>query len=200
VIGGRRSEVWAYGLRNPWRFSFDRQTRDLYIADVGQGSWEEIDFQPTASAGGENYGWRLMEGAHCYNPSSNCPTAGLTPPVAEYSHAAGACSVTGGYVYRGAPYPRMRGVYFYGDFCSGQLWGLARDGATWRSQPLLDSTHQISTFGEDEAGNLYLADFGGTVYQLTDSDPCTGQPGAAVPAASRFRSYLAVVPRLDCGV
>jgi glucose/arabinose dehydrogenase len=213
LIGGRRSELWAYGLRNPWRFSFDRQTRDLYIADVGQDSWEEIDFQSAASGGGENYGWRLMEGAHCFNPSTSCPTAGLTLPVAEYSHSMGACSVTGGYVYRGSSYPRMQGVYFYGDYCGGQLWGLTRDGAAWQSQLLLDTANQISTFGEDEAGNLYLADFGGTVHQLTDAGaptpmptptatpaPCSGQGGGAVPPADRFRVFLPLVPQGACGV
>ncbi|HEY3107718.1 MAG TPA: PQQ-dependent sugar dehydrogenase, partial [Chloroflexota bacterium] len=187
TLGGQRSEIWAYGLRNPWRFSFDRQTHDLYIADVGQGSWEEIDFQSASSGGGENYGWRLLEGAHCFNPSTNCPTAGLTMPVAEYSHASG-CSVSGGYVYRGPLYPRMRGVYFYGDYCSGQLWGLSRDGAAWQSQQLLGTAKNISTFGEDEAGNLYLADFGsGTVYQLTDS-------------VTASRVFMPLVPQRHRGV
>jgi glucose/arabinose dehydrogenase len=165
-LGGRR-EIWAYGLRNPWRMSFDRQTGDLYVADVGQGSWEEVDFQPAASTGGQNYGWRLMEGMHCYNPSSGCDPGGLTMPVVEYSHAFG-CSVTGGYVYRGTSYARMRGVYFYGDYCSGRLWGLTRDGGAWTSQELPSTGASISSFGEDEAGELYLVDYNGAVLRVTD--------------------------------
>ncbi|HEV8636118.1 MAG TPA: PQQ-dependent sugar dehydrogenase, partial [Chloroflexota bacterium] len=143
-LGGRR-EIWAYGLRNPWRIGFDRETADLYIADVGQNLREEVDFQPAASAGGENYGWRLLEGTRCFNPSTNCDPGGLTMPIAEYTHALG-CSITGGFVYRGATYPRMRGIYFYGDFCSGRLWGLTRDGGVWTSQELLDSGRAISSF------------------------------------------------------
>ncbi|MCJ7756218.1 MAG: PQQ-dependent sugar dehydrogenase, partial [Thermoanaerobaculales bacterium] len=117
-----RDEIWALGLRNPWRFSFDRSTGDLYIGDVGQGSWEEIDFEAKTDPGGRNYGWNTMEGSRCYE-SSNCSTEGLTLPAAEYSHAQG-CSVTGGYVYRGTRFPALRGLYLYGDFCSGAVWGL----------------------------------------------------------------------------
>jgi len=163
---GARREIWAWGLRNPWRFTFDRQNGDLFIGDVGQGTWEEIDYQPAASPGGVNYGWRIMEGLHCSNPNP-CSSAGLTLPVAEYSHTFG-CSVTGGFVYRGVKYPRMQGVYFYGDFCSGRIWGLRRDGANWMTTELLDTTRSISSFGEDEAGNLYVVSLGGTVDELTD--------------------------------
>jgi glucose/arabinose dehydrogenase len=106
--GGARPEVWAFGLRNPWRFSFDRETGDMWIADVGQGSWEEVDFQPADSAGGENYGWNTMEGAHCFDPANGCDTSGLVLPVHEYDHSAG-CSITGGYVYRGEAIPALRG-------------------------------------------------------------------------------------------
>lgn len=164
-------EIWAFGLRNPWRFSFDRQTHDLYIGDVGQDLWEEVDFQSAAGTGGKNYGWRLREGNHCYNPSSGCGTpANYSAPVAEYSHSLG-CSISGGYVYRGSEHANMVGFYFYGDYCSGRIWGLKKQGSTWRNQLLLESSHNISSFGEDEAGNLYLADLGdGTIYKI-DSSP-----------------------------
>ena len=163
-----RKEIWAYGLRNPWRMSFDKLTGDLFIGDVGQGAREEIDFQPAASDGGENYGWRVMEGSLCYSPSSNCNKSGKILPVAEYSHALG-CSVTGGYVYRGSTYLSMSGYYFYGDYCSGRLFTLLNEpGLGWQSVQILDTSHTISTFGEDEQGELYLADYsGGIIYQLT---------------------------------
>jgi glucose/arabinose dehydrogenase len=164
---GYRSEIWALGLRNPWRFSFDRGTGDLYIADVGQDTFEEIDVQPAASAGGENYGWNIMEGLHCYN-SSSCDKTGLTLPVSEYNHGAGDCSVTGGFVYRGREYAGLQGVYIYGDYCSGRIWGLRRTGTVWENTLLLDTDLTISTFGEDEAGNLYVADHGnGDIYKIT---------------------------------
>ena len=164
---GARPEIWAYGLRNPWRFSFDRVTGDLWIADVGQNQWEEINFQPAGDAGGENYGWPITEGTHCYG-SDTCDTAGLTMPVAEYEHGPG-CSVSGGYVYRGAQQPAMQGIYFYGDYCSGQIWGLAAgaDGQ-WQDAQLLDSDAQISAFGETESGELLVVDYGGTIYRLVN--------------------------------
>ncbi len=171
---GYRGEIWALGLRNPWRFSFDRQTADLYIGDVGQGAWEEIDFQAAASPGGENYGWRIMEGSHCYN-SATCDQTGLVLPVAEYNHSLG-CSVTGGMVYRGQDYPRMQGVYFYGDYCTGTVWGLRRAGTAWQSNVLLTTAFSISTFGEDESGNVYLADYGGDIYLLGDVLATTPTP------------------------
>lgn len=161
-----RSEIWAYGLRNPWRFSFDRITGDLYIADVGQARYEEINFQPLASAGGENYGWSLMEGAHCFRTQS-CDAEGAVPPVAEYSHDGGDCSVTGGYVYRGQLHPELRGIYFYGDFCSGRIRGLRRNGGDWRSEVILDSDLQISSFGQNQNGELLVADYGeGVIYRI----------------------------------
>jgi len=164
---GYRGEIWALGLRNPWRFSFDRSTGDLYIADVGQNAWEEVDFQSASSAGGENYGWRILEGTHCYNPSSGCvPPARYSAPVAEYSHSFG-CSVTGGYVYRGPGNAAMQGIYFYGDYCTGRIWGLQNAGG-WQTQQLAQPSINISTFGEDEAGNLYVASYsGGAIYQIT---------------------------------
>jgi glucose/arabinose dehydrogenase len=162
---GYRGEIWAMGLRNPWRFSFDRQTNDLFIGDVGQNAYEEIDFQPAASPGGENYGWNILEGNHCYN-ASTCDTTGMTSPVTEYDHSQG-CSVTGGYIYRGASYPSMQGVYFYADYCSGKVWGLQHSG-DWMSMPLLESGLSVSSFGESESGELYLTDLsGGVVYRVT---------------------------------
>ncbi len=166
-----RPEIWSYGLRNPWRFSFDRATGDLWIADVGQGDWEEIDYQPTASIGGENYGWRRMEGTHCFEPDSGCNTGDLVLPVIEYDHSGGECSVTGGYVYRGASSPRLNGMYIYGDFCSGRIWGATRTGSTVTIRDLANTTFSISTFGEDMNGELYVADHGGRVYRLFDSLP-----------------------------
>ena len=160
------NEIWAYGLRNPWRFSFDRATGDLYIADVGQNLIEEVNFQPATSTGGENYGWNIMEGTSCFL-SPECDRTDLILPVTEYSHADGNCSVTGGFVYRGSQYPPLQGTYLYADFCSGRLWGLKRSGAAWENRLLLDTTLQISSFGEDEAGNLYLADLGaGDIYKV----------------------------------
>jgi glucose/arabinose dehydrogenase len=169
---GARPEIWAYGMRNPWRFSFDRATGDLWIADVGQGLYEEIDFQPATSIGGENYGWRRMEATHCFNPPSNCTDPALVLPIVEYGHTNGACSVTGGYVYRGTRYPKFSGTYFYGDYCIGTIWGATRNAAgSFTSRQLLDTNLLISTFGEDVAGELYVADHNGTIYQLTDVSP-----------------------------
>jgi glucose/arabinose dehydrogenase len=160
------NEIWALGLRNPWRFSFDRVTGDLYIGDVGQSAYEEVNFQPAASRGGHNYGWNVMEGMHCYK-GTGCKQTGLTAPVAEYSHDSGNCSITGGFVYRGPQYPSLQGVYLYGDFCSGQLWGLRRSAAGWENALLLDSGLNLSSFGEDESGNLYVADYGrGDLYRI----------------------------------
>lgn len=160
------TEVWAYGLRNPWRFSFDRATGDLYIADVGQNQYEEVNVQPATSKGGENYGWNIMEGLHCF-ADAGCSQAGLTLPVAEYDHSNGDCSITGGFVYRGLQFPTLQGIYFYGDLCSGRIWGLRRSDTGWESSILLESQLQISSFGEDEAGNVYVADFGtGDLYRL----------------------------------
>ncbi len=163
---GVAPEIWSYGLRNPWRFSFDRQTGNLFIADVGQGAYEEVNFQPAGSSGGENYGWPIMEGPVCYN-TSGCDETGILP-VTSYSHASQpeACSVTGGYVYRGSEYASLQGFYLFGDFCSGQIWGLINDGS-WQTQQLLDTTILISSFGEDQLGTIYAADYGaGTIYKI----------------------------------
>ncbi|HXI23695.1 MAG TPA: PQQ-dependent sugar dehydrogenase, partial [Pyrinomonadaceae bacterium] len=163
-----RPEIWALGLRNPWRFSFDRQTGDLYVGDVGQDFFEEVDFQTAGSSGGQNYGWRLMEGLHCYNPST-CDSTGLTAPIIEYDHSAG-CAVMGGYVYRGSKFPSMQGLYFYGDFCSGRVWSIRQQNGSWQTTSLLESGLHVSAFGEDEAGELYMADYGaGKIYALTEA-------------------------------
>lgn len=163
-----RKEIWAYGLRNPWRFSFDRLTYDLYIGDVGQGGREEINFQPAGSTGGQNYGWNVMEGSLCYYPSSGCNQSGKVLPVAEYDHSLG-CSVTGGYALRGDMYPGMQGLYIYGDFCSGRIFALDNDSVLgWIRIQIADTPYTISTFGEDEDGRLYLADYsGGKIYEIT---------------------------------
>ena len=167
-----RGEIWATGLRNPWRFSFDRNNGDLWLADVGQGSWEEINHQPGTSIGGENYGWRLMEGLHCYNPPTSCNFTGLVLPVIEYNHSGGACSVTGGYVYRGTRSPFLRGTYLYGDYCNGKIWGASRDTrGVLVTRELADTPWLISTFGEDLNGEVYVADHNGAIYRIVDKQP-----------------------------
>lgn len=175
--GNPLDEIWAKGLRNPWRFAFDRLAGDLYIGDVGQNAWEEIDYQPASSLGGENYGWRFMEGNHCYNPSNDCDPGGLTYPIHEYSHGGSPfrCSVTGGYVYRGSAIPDLQGRYFFADYCSDQIWSLLYDGDNVTE--LIDRTaeldpgegltiNDISSFGEDAAGELYIVDLGGEVFKV----------------------------------
>ncbi len=167
---GGQPEVWAYGLRNPWRFSFDRENGDLWIADVGQNAYEEVNHQPGDSTGGENYGWDLMEGAHCFE-EEECDLAvdelRLVLPVAEYDHDLG-ISVTGGYAYRGEAVPALRGVYLYADFGTGFLWGLGRDEAgDWVTTEPVETGLNVSSFGEDAAGELYVTAFDGTLYRVT---------------------------------
>ncbi len=165
-----KPEIWAYGLRNPWRISFDRLTNDLYIGDVGEQNREEINFQEANSIGGENYGWKIMEGSLCFN-AATCNQNNLVIPVAEYSHSSG-CSVTGGYVYRGTKYPSLQGHYLYADFCAGIFFDLYRTQAnSWSYSQILDTPYGVSTFGEDEEGELYFADyFQGALYQITYSE------------------------------
>jgi glucose/arabinose dehydrogenase len=176
-----KPEIWAYGLRNPWTFSFDRKTGDLYIGDVGQNHWEEIDFQPAGSKGGENYGWKFMCGSHTFPielEKQGAPRVGVLP-IAEYSHVdQGICVVNLG-IYRGTEYPSLEGTYFTADWGSGKIWGMQKDGAgKWQMQELLDLDTPIRPTGggEDEAGNIYVthasANYGGPV------DPATGEPGA----------------------
>lgn len=175
-----RDEIWSFGLRNPWRVSFDRATGDFYIADVGQNNWEEINFQSANSTGGENYGWRLKEGNHCFNPSTNCDPGGLTDPLTEYSSNFG-CSIIGGYVYRGCLIPDLQGTYFYADWCSGSIWSFRYDGSV-----MTDSTNRTSelapgsglsidnpsSFGEDANGNIYIIDYeDGEIYRIDPAEP-----------------------------
>ncbi|MBO9367855.1 MAG: PQQ-dependent sugar dehydrogenase [Chloroflexi bacterium] len=160
------NEVWAYGLRNPWRFAFDRNG-DLYIADVGQNKWEEVNFLPAGSPSGANFGWNFWEGNHPYR--SNPPATGFLFPVAEYGHDQG-CSVTGGVVYRGAM-PEWQGIYFFGDYCSGRIWGLLRTAQGWQMQPLFETHANISTFGRDAQGEVYFAHHGGSLYRLQRRQP-----------------------------
>ena len=157
-------EIWAYGLRNPWRISFDRSTGALFIADVGQSRYEEIDREPPAYAGGRNYGWNVMEGKHCYNASS-CSTSGKTLPVAEYGHTGDDCSITGGYVYRGSAYPALAGLYVLADFCSGRFYTMPAEGSSlWMRR---DTVLNVTSFGESEDGELYAVTINGRLYQVT---------------------------------
>jgi glucose/arabinose dehydrogenase len=163
-----QQEIWAHGLRNPWRFSFDRQTGNLYIADVGQNAREEIDVQLAASAGGENYGWDIMEGNICFSPSSGCNQTGLTLPVLDYDHSQG-CSVTGGYVYRGSAIPAVQGRYFYADFCQGWIRSFRyQNGQATEQTQWLSGVGSITSFGEDALGELYVtvSSGGGAVYRI----------------------------------
>ncbi|HEX7050387.1 MAG TPA: PQQ-dependent sugar dehydrogenase [Longimicrobiales bacterium] len=164
-----RPEIWAYGLRNPWRFSFDRETGDLYIADVGQNAWEEVDVEPAGSDGGRNYGWNIMEGAHCYG-SDDCARAGLVLPAYEYPHDDGACSITGGFVYRGTAIPTLDGHYFFADLCGGWIHSFRYDAGEvsevrdWTD--VIGAVGQVTSFGEDAAGELYLTTLDGDVYRI----------------------------------
>ena len=162
--GDALDEIWAYGLRNPWRFSFDRVNGDLFIGDVGQNSVEEIDFQSASSAGGENYGWSCMEGdeAPGFNPCDGSP---LTSPILIYDHGEG-CSVTGGYRYRGN-ITTFAGKYVFGDFCSGRIWFASESAGTWSAEEWANTDISISAFGEDEEGELYVLDLGrGELYRF----------------------------------
>lgn len=168
-VSGTRAEIWSYGLRNPWRFSFDRTTGDLYIGDVGQNSREEIDVSPSAQLGrGLNFGWNTTEGTACFRPGSGCNRTGLTAPVLDYDHGHG-CSVTGGYVYRGSALPALRGQYFYADYCSGWVRSFLFSGGR-ATQPFDWSTlrpgGQITSFGEDGKGELYLIVQSGSVFRI----------------------------------
>lgn len=163
-------EIWALGLRNPWRFSFDRLTGDMWIADVGQDSWEEIDFQPASSTGGENYGWRCYEGFAPYN-TNNCGPAGeYTPPIHAYANSNSVgCSVTGGFVYRGEAFPALYGKYIYADYCSGRFWSLEPDGqGGWVNTELINTTNsEFVTFGEDKSGELFVGGIGsGNIFRI----------------------------------
>ena len=187
-VEGAKGEIWLYGLRNVWRFSFDRETGDMYLGDVGQDKWEEINFVSSASTGGQNFGWRVMEGNHCYHPPENCESIGV-PPIFEYPNNANymrvltgmdepdidGCSVTGGYVYRGSNITGLSGTYFFADYCSGNIWTFkVTDGENLefrnRTQEINlgggEFTNYISSFGEDNSGELYLVDYSGEIYKL----------------------------------
>jgi glucose/arabinose dehydrogenase len=160
-----RPEIWAHGLRNPWRYSFDRLTGDLWIADVGQSAWEEIDVQPARSDGGENYGWALMEGDHPYEGGE--PPDDVVRPVYEYSHEDGGCTITGGYVYRGTAIPELFGAYLFGDFCLGRLEALRlEDGRVTQHRDLGPVVPNLSSFGEDTRGELYVMSLSGVLSRI----------------------------------
>jgi glucose/arabinose dehydrogenase len=161
---GARPEIWAYGLRNPWRYSFDRATGDLWIGDVGQSAWEEVDRQPASSTGGENYGWNVREGSHPYTAGGSAP--GAVDPVFDYPHSDGGCVVTGGYVYRGAAIPDLVGTYVFADFCLGEIGGLRLDGDQVVHEQLGVAAGPVSSFGEDTQGELYVLSLAGGVYRL----------------------------------
>jgi glucose/arabinose dehydrogenase len=162
---GVRPEIWTVGWRNPWRFSFDRETGDMWLGDVGQNAYEEISFQ-AAGQGGGNYGWRCYEATHEYDLSENCEGKEFIDPVLEYDHSQGA-SVTGGYVYRGSAIPDLQGRYVFGDFTNGYIWFASQQNGTWTSTLWQDTDLNISSFGEDADGELFVIDYGGTIYRLT---------------------------------
>jgi glucose/arabinose dehydrogenase len=171
AVAAARSEIWSYGLRNPWRFTFDRLTGDLYIADVGQGEREEIDVGLAADGAGRgaNYGWDIMEGDACFEPASGCDRTGLILPVLQYDHSEG-CSVTGGHVYRGSAIPALQGTYFYSDFCSGWVRSFRLSSgavAEEREWPALQAGN-VTSFGQDDAGELYILTSGGSVYRIVE--------------------------------
>lgn len=166
---GVRPEIWAYGLRNPWRFSFDSNSGDLFIADVGQNAFEEVNLQPASSGGGENYGWKIMEADACFEPRQGCDTTGLVTPIIAYPHAGEwGRSISGGYVYRGPDVPALDGAYVFGDYVSGRIWKATAE-TDWAPELLLDSGFSVSTFGVGSDGALYLADHrSGSIYRLVN--------------------------------
>jgi len=181
---GTDPRIWDLGLRNPWRFSFDDKTGDLYIGDVGQDEYEEIDFEAAGSPGGFNYGWRCMEGNHVHNTQPPCNNQSLlntlTPPILDYSHAVGQ-AVIGGFVYRGKMFPALQGIYFFGDYITGRLWSVklvSRSPLTWTQYQLeLETGLHISAFGEDEQGEIYVVDYsGGTIRHLAAQSPAVNTP------------------------
>src|SRR6266850_407020 len=194
-----RHEIWTWGLRNPWRFSFDRQTGDLFIADVGQNNWEEINFQPAGVPGGRNYGWRRMEGLHCFNPTSSCNDASLMLPILEYPHSLG-CSVTGGFRYRGSTLSDYIGTYFFGDYCTGRIWGATPNiDGIWTATQIVETGLSISTFGEDSNGEIYLANYGanGGLYRLV---PSTALPLLTVVRGGTGTGTVTSTPAgINCG-
>jgi len=199
--GGARDEIWAKGLRNPWRFSFDRSTGDLFIGDVGQGAREEIDFQAAGSPGGWNYGWKVMEGTICGGGgTSGCPTGVpacnspvLALPILEYSHSGADCSVTGGYVYRGRQFPQLAGTYLYGDYCTGKIWGATNAAGAWSARLFSQRASNLTTFGEDASGELYLATENGRFARIVDANPTAPTLASIDPASGPVRGGDVVV-------
>jgi len=195
-MANARDEIFAYGLRNPWRFSFDRGTGLIWLADVGQGQHEEVD---TPLVSGGNYGWRIFEGNFCTNtdPSLCTDRSPYIFPIIDYTHSGGRCSITGGYVYRGTQGALPEGTYVYGDYCSGEIFGW--DGAP--QSPLLDTTMNISSFGEDEAGEIYVVNLGGTVSRIASAGPqCTYNinPTSQSFAAAGGTGSVAVTTAAGC--
>jgi glucose/arabinose dehydrogenase len=172
---GAKPEIWTYGMRNPWRFSFDRATGDLWIGDVGQDSWEEVDVARAADGGGRglDYGWNRMEASHCFHAILGCDQTGLTLPVTEYGHGSGDCAVIGGYVYRGKAVPALAGTYLFGDECSGTIRAVSADATAGQTPVVVLESHRaISSFGEDEAGEMYLTDLAsGDLLQVIATSP-----------------------------
>lgn len=177
--GAPDAEVWSFGFRNPWRFSFDRLNGDFYFSDVGQNTREEFNFEASDAAGGNNYGWKAMEGNFCHDnndPPSNCPldtpicgSVALTPPAVDYSHTGGHCSITGGYVYRGDLASQLTGSYIYGDWCSGVMWASHQTEVVWETEELGISLSNVTTFGEDSGGEVYLSN-GSAVFVILNDD------------------------------
>ncbi len=163
--GGGRPEILTYGLRNPWRFSYDATSSEWYIADVGQDKYEEIDILPAGTKTLTNYGWNIREGLHPYTGAPYHGAVPLTDPVFEYDHSLG-CAIIGGFVYRGPSLPEFHGVYLYADNCSGRVWGLLKIGSQWTSSQLFSSNLAITSFGLDESGEIYLAAYNGTILEL----------------------------------
>jgi glucose/arabinose dehydrogenase len=169
VAGVPLGTIWAKGLRNPWRFSFDARTGDLYIADVGQYTWEEVNFTPQGTSGGLNYGWRIMEGKRCFDPAVNCETSGLELPVSTYRHRLDPrrCAIIGGYVYRGQRFPSLQGTYIFADLCSGEIFGLKQvSPGNWERTLLYASGLRPLTFGENVRHELFLGASNGSIHQL----------------------------------
>jgi glucose/arabinose dehydrogenase len=162
-------EVWAMGFRNPWRFSFDRETGDMYIGDVGEWEREEVNYRASGNPAGFNFGWNYYQGTLLRVEREPSTPSRFAMPIAEYTHGEG-CSITGGYVYRGSTLSELQGIYFYGDYCNGRIWTLIRDGEGWSTNVFMDTGRQISSFGEDEAGELYLVDYKGEILRLAAAE------------------------------
>ncbi|MEP6993092.1 MAG: PQQ-dependent sugar dehydrogenase [Acidobacteriota bacterium] len=192
---GGPAEAWAKGLRNPWRFSFDRLTGDLFIGDVGQNAREEIDYQPLGNGGGQNYGWKVMEGFICGTEDGSgcdpapppCGDAAYSLPILDYMHDGDNCSVTGGYLYRGLSVPDLYGSYVYGDYCTGQIWAASRQADAWTAAPLPIQAPSLTTFGEDAAGDLYAGTQSGTLYRFVAAAPPVPSIAAVTPSSGLTR-------------